>query len=171
MLRPLTKTLQPRPVICASQRIRGFGPGFASRTIRSVSIANLKIVSKKSANRRQAQSISVEQRTSKSPGTLLESLHEIGVAATSRATSATTPGSASTTCPVIGTTNARASVRREARSISARKPRRGRQAGGARAGDRALRVSPAREFLADKASVLGLRLLCLVSTVDDTAIA
>ena len=53
MLRPLTKTLQPRPVICASQRIRGFGPGFASRTIRSVSIANLKIVSKKSANRRQ----------------------------------------------------------------------------------------------------------------------
>ena len=31
--------------------------------------------------------------------------------------------------------------------------------------------SLAREFLADKASVLGLLLLCLVSTVDVTAIA
>ena len=80
-------------------------------------------------------------------------------------------GSASTPCPVIGTTNARASVRREARSISARKPRRGRQAGGAPAGDRALRVPRARGFLADKASVLGLQPLCLGSTAEAIAIA
>ena len=73
------------------------------------------------------------------PGTLLASLHMIEVAATSRATSATTAGGASTTCPAIATTNARASAPRAVSGISALKPKRGRPAGGERAGDRAHR--------------------------------
>ena len=69
------------------------------------------------------------------PGTLLASLHVIAVAATSRATSATTAKGASTTCPAIATTNARASAPRAVSGISALKPKRGRAAGGERAGD------------------------------------
>ena len=73
------------------------------------------------------------------PGTLLAALDVIEVAATSRATSATTARGASTTCPAIATTNARASAPRAVSGISALKPKRGRPAGGERAGDRAHR--------------------------------
>ena len=70
-------------------------------------------------------------------GTFLASVHVIEVPATSRGTSATAPGSASTTFLVVETMNARASVGREARSISAPKPKREQPAGGERAVDRA----------------------------------
>ena len=50
----------------------------------------------------------------------------IGVVATSRGTSATTPGSASTTCPAIVTTSARESAPRAVSGTSAAKPKRGR---------------------------------------------
>ena len=73
------------------------------------------------------------------PGTLRASLHVIEVAATSRATSATTAEGASTTCPAIATKNARASAPRAVSGISALKPKSGRPAGGERAGDRAHR--------------------------------
>ena len=55
--------------------------------------------------------------------------------ATSRAISATTAGGASTTCPMIATTNARESAPRVVSGTSAPKPRHGRQAGGGRAGN------------------------------------
>ena len=70
-------------------------------------------------------------------GTFLASVHVIEVPATSRGTSATAPESASTTFPVVETMNARASVGREARSVSAPKPKREQPAGGERAVDRA----------------------------------
>ena len=54
-------------------------------------------------------------------------------AATSRGTSATTVGDASTTCPAIATTRVPKSARRGASGGSARKPKRGRPAGGERA--------------------------------------
>ena len=54
-------------------------------------------------------------------------------AATSRGTSATTVGDASTTCPAIATTRVPKSARRGASGGSARKPKPGRPAGGERA--------------------------------------
>ena len=57
-------------------------------------------------------------------------------AVTSRGTSATTAADGSTTCPVTATTLAPESVRRGASAGSVRKPRRGRRAGGGRAGKR-----------------------------------
>ena len=70
------------------------------------------------------------------PGTLLASLHVTKGPAPSRGTSATTLGSASTTCPVIATTNALASAPRAVSGTSAPKPKRGRPAGGERVGNR-----------------------------------
>ena len=72
----------------------------------------------------------------RTPGTRLPSLHVIGVPAVSRATSATTADDASTTSPVIATMNVRASVSRGASGTSARKPKRARQDGGERGGNR-----------------------------------
>ena len=71
--------------------------------------------------------------------------------ATSRGTSATTAGSASTTCPAIVTMIARASAPRAVSGTSAAKPKRGRLDGVARAGDRTPQATPGREFYADNA--------------------
>ena len=121
---------------------------------------------------RSAQAIGlISSAIGRAPGMLRTSLHVIEVPAISRATSATTPGSASTTCPAIETTSARESAPRAVSGISALKLKRERQGGGARAGDRALRVPRAREFHADNAQVPGLQPLCLVSTVHATDIA
>ena len=92
----------------------------------------------------------------RAPGMLPASLHLIDV-------------------PAIGdpieTTNARESAPRAVSGISALKLKRERQGGGARAGDRALRVPRAQELHADNAQVPGLQPLCFGSTVHATDIA